>query len=60
MKDKSTKKIRSKIKNTNQLELTFRENIKNKKNINKKIKFKILFITFFLVMKHLVFSYHFE
>ena len=34
MKDKSTKKIRSKIKNTNQLELTFRENIKNKKNIN--------------------------
>ena len=34
MRDKSTKKIRSKIKNTNQLELTFRENIKNKKNIN--------------------------
>ena len=34
MRDKSTKKIRSKIKNNNQLELTFRENIKNKKNIN--------------------------
>jgi Bax protein len=34
MRDKSTKKIISKIKNTNQLELTFRENIKNKKNIN--------------------------
>ena len=34
MRDKSTKKIRSKIKNTNQLELTFREKIKNKKNIN--------------------------
>ena len=34
MRVKSTKKIKSKIKNSNQLELTFRENIKNKKNSN--------------------------
>jgi Bax protein len=34
MRVKSTKKIKSKIKNSNQLELTFRENIKNKKNTN--------------------------
>ena len=34
MKFKSTKKIKSKIKNSNQLELTFKENIKNKKSIN--------------------------
>ena len=36
MRVKSTKKIASKTKtkNTNQLELTFRENIKNKKNTN--------------------------
>tara|TARA_B100000035_G_scaffold34029_1_gene25812 strand:- start:336 stop:1475 length:1140 start_codon:yes stop_codon:yes gene_type:complete len=34
MRVKSTKKIKSKIKNSNQLELTFRENIKNKKNAN--------------------------
>ena len=34
MKVKSTKKIKSKTKNSNQLELTFRENIKNKKNTN--------------------------
>jgi len=33
MKVKSIKKIKSKVKNPNQLELTFRENIKNKKNI---------------------------
>ena len=36
MKVKSTKKIKSKTKNSNQLELTFRENIKNKKNTNSK------------------------
>ena len=34
MRVKSTKKIKSKTKNSNQLELTFRENIKNKKNTN--------------------------
>jgi Bax protein len=34
MRVKSTKKITSKTKNINQLELTFRENIKNKKDIN--------------------------
>ena len=34
MRVKSTKKIKSKFKNSNQLELTFRENIKNKKNTN--------------------------
>ena len=34
MRVKSTKKIKSKIKNSNQLELKFRENIKNKKNTN--------------------------
>ena len=34
MRVKSTKKIKSKIKNSNQLELSFRENIKNKKNTN--------------------------
>ena len=34
MRVKATKKIKSKTKNSNQLELTFRENIKNKKNIN--------------------------
>ena len=34
MRVKSTKKIKSKNKNSNQLELTFRENIKNKKNTN--------------------------
>ncbi len=32
MRVKSTKKIKSKFKNSNQLELKFRENIKNKKN----------------------------
>ena len=32
MRVKLTKKIKSKTKNTNQLELTFKENIKNKKN----------------------------
>ena len=32
MKVKVTKKIKSKTKNSNQLELTFRENIKNKKD----------------------------
>jgi Bax protein len=31
---KSTKKIKSKTKNSNQLELTFKDNIKNKKNTN--------------------------
>ena len=36
MRVKSTKKIKSKTKNSNQLELTFRENIKNKKNTNSK------------------------
>jgi Bax protein len=34
MRVKSTKKITSKTKNINQLELTFRENIKNKKDTN--------------------------
>ena len=34
MRIKSTKKIKLKTKNLNQLELTFRENIKNKKNTN--------------------------
>ena len=34
MRVKSIKKIGSKIKNSNQLELKFRENIKNKKNTN--------------------------
>ena len=34
MRVKSTKKIKSKTKNSNQLELTFKENIKNKKNTN--------------------------
>jgi len=34
MRVKSIKKIRSKIKNSNQLELKFRENIKNRKNTN--------------------------
>ena len=34
MRVKLTKKIKSKIKNSNQLELMFRENIKNKKNTN--------------------------
>ena len=34
MRVKLTKKIKSKNKNTNQLELIFKENMKNKKNIN--------------------------
>ena len=35
MRVKTTKKIKSKIKNSNQLELRFRENIRNKNNSNK-------------------------
>ena len=48
MRVKSTKKIKSKTKNSNQLELTFRENIKNKKIlIMNIIKVLILFLEYF-------------
>ena len=48
MRVKSTKKISSKTttKNTNQLELTFRENIKNKKEIIKWDEIKHIVISF--------------